>query len=447
LPRIAVIQTEGTRLSDWSRTIQPVRDAVHAAAQHGAELALLPECVWPAYCIGSRAEYFAARAAGLPSDREFLDKLCDWARRAGIWVCAGLVSERGDALANSAVLVDAAGEVRHRYDKCFLWDFDNDWFEPGASLECVDTPFGRLGIMICADARLPEISATLTAGGAQLLLQPTAWVNAAGVDAPLWNPQADFLIRARAREFGIPIASASKWGVEGGTTFVGSSLVCGAGGAVLTQAAKDRSEMLIADVTPSEPRPVHVTERRRDMLARRGYGEIVCDNDRQLELAFDAGHGTRDHADLGGSVTRVALALEARNGHSPNLRATCGARELAPSEDPYDLSGVRVAVMTPAEVESFVAPRCAALAGALLVIVCGEAAGFTVRARALENRVFVAGVCEGRTILVGPDGRVRHRLLGPGDCCRIHPSEAACKEVARRSDVLRARRPGMYAFG
>ena len=48
-----------------------------------------------------------------------------------------------------------------------------------------DTPWGRVGIMICADARLPEIAATLATRRRQLLLQPTAWVNVGTPDEPV----------------------------------------------------------------------------------------------------------------------------------------------------------------------------------------------------------------------------------------------------------------------
>jgi predicted amidohydrolase len=54
-----------------------------------------------------------------------------------------------------------------------------------------------------------------------------------GVASAPWNPQPDFLIAARAAELGVPIASASKWGQEQETTFVGSSLVCNADGQVV----------------------------------------------------------------------------------------------------------------------------------------------------------------------------------------------------------------------
>jgi predicted amidohydrolase len=70
------------------------------------------------------------------------------------------------------------GQIAGIHRKCFLWDFDHDYFAAGEEIRPFDTSVGRMGVMICADARLPEIAATLVRKGAEVILQPTAWVNA-----------------------------------------------------------------------------------------------------------------------------------------------------------------------------------------------------------------------------------------------------------------------------
>ena len=117
-------------------------------------------------------------------------------------------------------------------------------------------------MMVCADARLPENPATLAARGAELILHPTAWVNAGSADTP-WNPQPEFLIPTRAAECGVPIASASKWGAEGDTTFVGSSLVCDAAGQVVAQCGMTKTAVVVADVELAAPRRLPVADGER----------------------------------------------------------------------------------------------------------------------------------------------------------------------------------------
>lgn len=289
MPRLAVAQTPGTELAEWRATLELLEDFVHRAAAERANVVLLPECAWPAYFIGTRAAYFAARSTGLPGPDEFLQRVCAWARATRISICIGFVAEHDRRLYNAAALISAAGELLGVQHKCFLWDFDHDWFEPGQSLHPTDTPFGRAGMMICADARLPEIPATLAARGAELLLQPTAWVQV-GTPGKLWNPQPDFLIRARALEFGVPIASASKCGAEGDTTFVGSSLICDSDGDVLTQCGQREPGVIAADVEFSSPRSHGMTQEQSAALLAEQPPRIPAANVPPLKVILAPQH-------------------------------------------------------------------------------------------------------------------------------------------------------------
>ena len=161
--RIAVAQTPGTQLEQWLETLTLIENLIGRAADLRADLVVLPECVWPAYCLGSRQAWFDARQTGLPHSDHFVERLTQLARDKRIAVCAGYVEQTGERLANAACLIDAAGNLAGAYRKCFLWDFDHDCFEPGQEIRPVDTALGPVGLMICADARLPEIPATLAA--------------------------------------------------------------------------------------------------------------------------------------------------------------------------------------------------------------------------------------------------------------------------------------------
>ena len=104
---------------------------IRRAAKDAAQLVVLPECVWPAYCIGSKDEYFAARAGGMPGHETFVDQLAAWAQHSRIMICAGYIEEVGERLFNTACLISRSGEMLGAYRKCFLWNFDRDFFEPG----------------------------------------------------------------------------------------------------------------------------------------------------------------------------------------------------------------------------------------------------------------------------------------------------------------------------
>ena len=459
--RIAVVQTPGSRLDHWRQTLELIEDLVRQAAARGAQIAVLPECVWPAYDIGSCQAYAAARAAGLPSPDDFRSHLQEAARGNAIALCAGYTEEHGDHLFNAACLIDAAGNILGTHRKCFLWDFDHDYFVAGQVIEPIATPFGCVGLMICADARLPEIAATLARRGANLILQPTAWVDASG-DQTLWNPQPEFLVPTRAAEFGVPIASASKWGREGNTTFVGCSLICDAHGHVLARCPKDQTAVITADVQPCTPRPPVLHADERAVLAG---GPIAAGADLppvDLVLvppgaAVDAGSYQPDTV-AGQSTSSLRLlvtlprASDSPDGDWEDHHA--GLLVSAPGEEVLDLGLVRVAAVKGADVKRFATLRRFALLGIHVAVVLGDEPSLTVvQARACENRIFVVWATTAEVRVLDPRGLVVFEAPWPpassaelSVATTLDVRAATNKEVAPRTNVLTDRRPGQYAL-
>ncbi len=424
--RVAAIQTPGTTLDAWPQTLALLDDLAAQAAAGGARLAVLPECAWPAYVLGRRAAWDEARAAGLPGPEFFPAHLRDLARRLALTLCAGFVEEAAGTLYNSAVIASPhAGPTVRR--KTFLWSFDRDWFTPGDRVEPLGPELHRAGVMICADARLPEIAATLAARGARLLLQPTAWVNA-GTDAAPWNPQPDFLIRARAAEFGIPVISASKYGREGDTDFIGASLICDAGGEILAQCGPANTTVVFADIAPGPPRPPQLTPGERTRLAA---------------------PPVPPRADL--PAIRIVLRAPASAGTGPALVLPADFLHQPPDTAALEPLGFVLQRLHSSAAERFAPARVAALAGAHLLLFAGPPApDFLLQARACENRVFVLAVSEAEWSLIGPAGRVVERCTWPatppGHTVRLEPGHAADKCVAPRTDILAGRDPALYCF-
>lgn len=446
--RIAVAQTPGTRLADWRKTLAQIEYTLTAAAARRAELVVLPECAWPAYCLESRQAYDAARGTGLPAPDVFLRRVQQSARQRGLFVCVGYVEEQGERLHNSASVIDPHGQILGSHRKCFLWDFDHDYFTAGNHIEPISTPLGRIGLMICADARLPEIPATLATRGAELILQPTAWVNAGSPAAP-WNPQPDFLIGARAREFGVPIASASKWGAEGKTAFVGSSLICDAAGQVRARCPGNGTMIEIADVELGGQRPAALTAAEQAILrAERPPSAPRAEvNTITVQGAPGPGGGRLELRGAGRESSHTPLATFAAS-----VADDAGTAYAAPQADLLVFNGACVGTLGAGELERFAAARCLALRGAHLVVVFGTSAPTgTLRTRACENRLFMAGLDEMGWVAVAPSGKVLHVAdwSDGGDasrCLTLDLRQAVSKCVAPGTDVLADRRPATYTF-
>lgn len=184
--------------------------AAQAAAQ-GAQLLLLPE----AMDLGWTDNSARALATPIPTGK-VCEHLRALARRLGVYICSGLTERAGDRIYNAAVLISPEGEVLLHHRKINELCIGHDLYEQGSRLETVQTPLGRIGVMICADAfiRGQVIARALAVMGAEIILSPAAWAVEANHDQAR-EPYGRLWLESYApvaREFGLWIAGVSNVG-------------------------------------------------------------------------------------------------------------------------------------------------------------------------------------------------------------------------------------------
>ena len=162
---------------------------------------------------------------------------------------------------NSASVIGPDGRDLGFAAKQFLWHFDRKWFEPGRTLDPIDTPLGRLGVLVCADNRIPTIPSTLGERGAELLVMPTAWVTSGRDPGNLENAQADIMINVRAHENGVPFIACNKAGIEEqSVAYCGKSAIVSADGHLMAQAGESEETVLLGEVeVGTRPQRSHAT--------------------------------------------------------------------------------------------------------------------------------------------------------------------------------------------
>ena len=254
--RLALLQLPAFELADheaaWAELLRRIDEAAADSPAGAPDLIVLPEASYPAYYLHSREAY---EAAGVLADEEVERAIGERAARHGCAIAVGLVQRGGASppdggrLVNTAVLFGRDGHVAARQPKRFLWHFDRQWYAPGEAgapiaLEAAESGgsgAAELGLFICSDGRLPEITRELALGGADLLVDCTAWVSSGRDPAALSNPQVDYMLAARAIENGAWIAAADKVGVEAGSiVYAGRSGVVDPLGRWRVQAPSDR---------------------------------------------------------------------------------------------------------------------------------------------------------------------------------------------------------------
>ena len=258
--RIALFQAAGTP-GDVAANLDAVRRAAREAADGGARLVVFPEAFVTGYNVG--AELLLALAE--PADGAHVRALREIAAGTGIAVLCGYAELEGDAVFNSAVLIDREGTVLLNYRKTHLYgDLDRGAFRAGDALAPVVEVDGvRVGVLVCYDIEFPEPARRLALEGAQLIAVPTALMEPSG-----WI--AERLVPARAAENQLFVAYCNRVGTEGDLDYVGLSSVTGPAGEPAATAPRGEQRLVFAEVDPAaideaKGRHDYLRDRRTDL--------------------------------------------------------------------------------------------------------------------------------------------------------------------------------------
>jgi len=236
------------------RYLEPEANRRHVASLVDgldADLIVLPELFSSGYFFQSTADAFES-AETIP-DGPTTAVLQSWASDTGATLVAGLAERDGDALYNSAVVVDPDGYVG-TYRKVHLYYQENDHFTPGdlgfPVFDCTtrDGETYRLGVMVCFDWYFPEATRTLALNGADVIAHPSNLV----------LPHCPDAMPVRARENHVYTITANRYGSESNNgedlTFIGMSEICDPSGEILIRAGRDEDAIGVAKIAPEGSR-------------------------------------------------------------------------------------------------------------------------------------------------------------------------------------------------
>ncbi len=233
---------------DKAANLEAAERLVARAAATGADLVALPE-KWNA--IGTPEELHAAAE---PLDGgESVGAMGDWARRHGITLVGGSISEKREGrekLSNTSLAFGPEGDLLGLYRKIHLFDVEvggvvyreSEAEEPGAEPVVVQGEGWPVGLTVCYDVRFPELYRILALEGAELVTVPAHFTTPTGKDH--WH----VLLRARAIENQYFVAAPAQAGETlPGKPAYGRSLIVDPWGIVLAQ-APDAETFITADL-------------------------------------------------------------------------------------------------------------------------------------------------------------------------------------------------------
>lgn len=190
--RVAVIQTAPI-LMDLNATIEKSVRLIKEAGERGANIVVFPEAFIPAYprglsfgtVIGSRTEdgrkdWYRYWENSIPVPGEATEILGEAAREAGVYLVMGVIERdsenSGGTLYCSVIFIGPDGLLLGKHRKLKPTAAERIvWGEgDGSTLPVFDTPYGKIGALICWENYMPLARAAMYAQGVQLYITPTA---------------------------------------------------------------------------------------------------------------------------------------------------------------------------------------------------------------------------------------------------------------------------------
>lgn len=253
---------------DRQANLAAAQQALTAAAEAGAQLALLPELHLHHYFCQNHDT--AAFDLAEPVPGPYTHWLAEQSQKLGL-VIIGSVFERtaAEIFFNTAVVADSDGRIAGRYRKQHIPEdpgyHEKYYFRPGdGDLKCIDTSIGRLGVLICWDQWFPEPARILALDGADFLVYPTAIGWDSRDDSAEQQRQFEawqMVQRGHAIANGLPVLACNRVGMEpvagqAGQQFWGGSFAAGPQGELLAAACHDQEQLILATLDPARRRDV-----------------------------------------------------------------------------------------------------------------------------------------------------------------------------------------------
>lgn len=244
--RVALIQMDV--LDSKEENLMKAKKMVERATSKGAKLVVLPEMFNCPYQASNFPEY-GERERG-----STWKSLSEIARKNQIFLVGGSIPEVDEEkrVYNTSYVFDHKGRVIAKHRKIHLFDIDveggqsfkeSDTLSAGDIITIFDTPYGKMGVVICYDFRFPELSRLMVQRGVKFIIVPGAFNMTTG--PAHW----EILFRTRALDnqvYTIGVAPARNY--DSCYTSYGNSIIADPWGSIVNRLSEEEG-ILIEDLS------------------------------------------------------------------------------------------------------------------------------------------------------------------------------------------------------
>ena len=236
--RIALIQTDIKR-GEWEENTMRLAPDLEQVSNLEAQICLLPEMWSTGFSLDVNFPSLARKYF-----QETLNLMRNWAHKYRLYLLGGTIPEvMGDKIYNTSFLISPFGEILGFYRKRKLFPLlkEEEYFTPGLEVQCLQTPWGKVGVMICYELRFPEGFQKLRSQGARIVFVP----------AQFPHPRESHwitLLRARAIENQYFVVACNRVGKDSPSlSYFGNSMIVDPWGEILLQ-AREKETVLSLEI-------------------------------------------------------------------------------------------------------------------------------------------------------------------------------------------------------
>lgn len=238
-----ILCIDGDRSGNFLR----IENAIIEAKAKKAEIIVFPESA----ILGWVNPDAYARATEIPgADAEIL---CALAKKYKVYVCIGIDEKANDQLFDSAILIDDEGEILLKHRKInVLPSLMTPPYAIGEGVRAVDTKFGKIGVMICADSFQEDLLHQMASQKPALMLIPYGWA-APENEWPQHGKRLEQVVKNVSQQLNCPVMGTDligqiSHGPWAGQIYGGQSVACNRDGRIM-KIGKDREpEIMIVKV-------------------------------------------------------------------------------------------------------------------------------------------------------------------------------------------------------
>jgi len=186
-------------------------------------------------------------------------KMCEYAKKYNMVIVVPIYEiDMTGVYYNTAAVIDADGTYLGKYRKNHIPQVKGFWekffFKPGnLGYPVFKTTYGNVGVYICYDRHFPDGARCLGLNGAEIVFNPSATV--AGLSEYLWKIEQP----AHAVANGYFVAAINRVGTEAPWNigeFYGTSYIVNPKGQIITEASRDKDELLTCEINLNEIKEV-----------------------------------------------------------------------------------------------------------------------------------------------------------------------------------------------